>query len=55
MTSFEVVYEDPDYTQQQETGIYLEAGSVKDFSQWSPTAQQRLVEDIYSPFRTINS
>jgi len=55
MTSFEVVYEDPDYAAPVEAEVYLEPGSVRDFSNWSPTAQQRLVEDIYSPHRTINS
>lgn len=55
MHAFEVIYEDPDYTTTCSQDIYLEPGSVKDFAQWQLPAQLRLIEDIYSPFSTINS
>lgn len=29
--------------------------SIRPFDQWAPDAQQRLINDVFSPFETINS
>ena len=33
---------------------YLEE-PLKDFSQWKESAQKKLVEDLFSPYNTLNS
>jgi hypothetical protein len=62
MSRFAVIYEDPEYEQwadEHDEGdwqdIYVEPGTVKSFDEWTPEAQQRLIQDIFSPYITINS
>jgi hypothetical protein len=47
MSRFARVYEDPEYEDYvTDEDIYIEAGAVKPFSEWSPTAQDRLMKDV---------
>jgi hypothetical protein len=47
MSRFAVVYEDPDYEDYvTDEEIYVEAGVVPDFKEWTPEAQQRLIQDV---------
>ena len=60
MSRFAVIYEDPSYEfDESDEGdwqdTYVEPEAVKSFDQWSPEAQKRLVEDIFSPYITLNS
>ena len=56
MSNFSILYEDPEYDDRdKEPNIYIEPGVIKDFDQWSIRSQLRLMEDIFSPFNTINS
>jgi len=62
MSRFAVLYEDPEYEawadEHDEADweeAYVEPGAVKSFDEWSPEAQKRLMEDIFSPYITLNS
>jgi hypothetical protein len=60
MSRFAVIYEDPSYEfDESDEGdwqdAYVEPEAVKSFDQWTPEAQKRLVEDIFSPYITLNS
>ena len=60
MSRFAVVYEDPSYEYDDSDegnwqDMYVEPGAVKSFDEWSPEAQARLIQDIFSPHATINS
>jgi hypothetical protein len=60
MSRFAVIYEDPSYEYDESDegdwqDVYVEPGAVKSFDEWTPEAQKRLVEDIFSPYITLNS
>jgi len=60
MSRFAVVYEDPSYEYDESDevdwqDVYVEPGAIKSFDEWTPEAQKRLVEDIFSPYITLNS
>ena len=60
MSRFAVVYEDPSYEYDESDegdwqDMYVEPGAVKNFDEWTPEAQKRLVADIFSPYITLNS
>jgi hypothetical protein len=60
MSRFTVIYEDPSYEYDESDegdwqDVYVESGAVKSFDEWTPEAQKRLVEDIFSPYITLNS
>jgi hypothetical protein len=60
MSRFAVIYEDPSYEFDESVegdwqDAYVEPEAVKSFDEWSPEAQKRLVEDIFSPYITLNS
>ena len=60
MSRFAVIYEDPSYEYDDNDegdwqDVYVEPGAVKSFEEWTPEAQARLIQDIFSPHATINS
>jgi hypothetical protein len=53
MSRFAVVYEDPDYEDYvTDEEIYVEAGVNKSFQEWTPEAQQRLIQDVVGKQQT---
>jgi hypothetical protein len=64
MSRFAKIFEDPEYEDYvTDDAIYIEAGVVPDFAEWSPEAQLRLMRDVagkqqpeeFGPYETINS
>jgi len=56
MSRFAVIYEDPDYDDyDSDEGDWEETPEIKTFDQWSPEAKKRLLDDIFSPYVTVNS
>jgi hypothetical protein len=56
MSRFARITEDPEYDLDED---WEDAYVIKEFSEWSPQAQKRLVDDVFgedcSPFNTVNS
>jgi hypothetical protein len=56
MNNIKVIYEDPTYNiQDDEPEMYVESIVTKDFNEWNIRSQKRLIEDIFSPYNTLNS
>jgi hypothetical protein len=55
MSRFAVVYEDPEYEVPEGDwdDVYVEPGVIKNFDEWTPEAQERLLKDLNDPWKYV--
>ena len=55
MSRFAVVYEDPEYDVPEDDldDVYIEPGVIKNFDEWTPEAQERLLKDLNDPWKYV--
>lgn len=55
MSRFAVVYEDPEYEVPEGDwdDVYVEPGAIKNFDEWTPEAQERLLKDLNDPWKYV--